>query len=127
MGGEQGLDAFAIFVELSLKNLELLAASDGEKALGGDQVRMGLPLRSRFENSDALFVGLWAKEAVAVEEIVPLAFACFGEGFRIREGEDEGPRAFHGPIIEGFERGGIKLMKSLLELIEERGAFLDES
>jgi len=56
----------------------------------------------------------------------PLAFACFEQGVGAGETFDERPRIGSGPVLEGFQRGGVILAQGLAELVDECGALLNE-
>jgi len=78
------------------------------------------------EGSDAFFAGLWAPELVGMKELFSLALPAFLQGLRIWESLDEGPRTRTTPVIECFQGSRIIIMESLLELIDEPGAFFDQ-
>lgn len=66
---------------------------------GGGDGCTRMPLVGRLEDCDVFIVSLGTNQFVAVEEFVPFAFACFGEGFGGGEGFHEGPRIAPGPGV----------------------------
>lgn len=82
MAGKDGFDAFAVSVELELKDAQLLAKRYGEEAFDGGKGRTDMPLGGLLEGVDALLMGFGAVEFVAVEELFPFAFSGLGVRFR---------------------------------------------
>jgi hypothetical protein len=61
-----------------------------------------------------------------VEELLPLAFTRFNKVLRGWEAFPKGPSCWHGPVIKSLQSRRLILVKGLLELVDECGAFFDQ-
>lgn len=61
-----------------------------------------------------------------VQELFPLALASFDQGLRRGEGKDELPGEGVGPILKGLQSRRVIFRQSLLELVNQGGALLDQ-
>lgn len=123
---EQLANAAAILLELLLERDELPGDGDSQSALGGGHRRAAVELVGPRENLQTLLIGFGPLQAMLAEEFVP----AFSPGSRQLLGrgelEDEGPGGRHGPVIERLARRGEVLVDRLLQLVDQRGALLDE-
>jgi hypothetical protein len=61
-----------------------------------------------------------------VEELLPIAFTRFDKVLRGWEAFHKGASCWHGPVVKSLQSRRAILVKGLLELVDERGAFFDQ-
>ena len=125
---EQFANAAAVLFKLFLKRHELPGDGDpgAPGAFGGGDRRGAAKLIGPRENLQAFLVGFGPLQAVLAKELVPAPSPGSRQLFGRGELHDEGPSGRHGPIIEGFAGRGEVLVDRLLQLVDQRGARLDE-
>ena len=126
MAFEKRFDAFAVYLELGMKNPQLPGFSHRVDTFGSDCRRGYFPFSCILESSDAFFAGLRTPELVGVKEFLPLATPGFLQSISTGESLDECPRTGRTPVIKCFQGTRKILVESLLELIDEPGTFFDE-
>src|SRR6478735_2375396 len=73
-----------------------------------------------------LFIGLRSRQTLSMEELLPLAFASRCQSLRGGESFHEGPSARQCPVFKGLQSRWVIFAQGALELIDERGALLDQ-
>ena len=79
------------------------------------------------KNGEACFIGGGSCELVRMEEFLPFAFASLLKRRWRWELGDKGPGAGPCPVVKCLQRGGIVFMERIDQLIDKRGALLDET
>ena len=126
MLGKEFLDLSAVGIDLVLERAQHAGPCQSQPALGPGQSLAGDELSGSREDFHALLVGFRTCQFVAVEELLPFAFACRLQSLRRGEGFDEGPGGWQRPVLKGFQRRGVVFVQGALELVDERSALLDQ-
>ena len=115
-----------VFVELRLQRAQLHRFGCGVEPLGADHAGVDAPLGGFGKKLESLFISLRALELVRVQELLPLALASLAKGCGTGKALDKGPGRDGCPVIEGLQCGGVVFAQGLAQLVDERGAFLDQ-
>jgi hypothetical protein len=127
MLAEEFLYLRAIGLNLALEGTQSANSSQGESTLGAGNLLSHGKLGSALEDFKPFGVGLRTVESMGVEELLPPAFTRFNEVLRGWELFHKGPGCWHCPIIKSLQGCRVILIKGLLELVDERGTFSDQS
>src|SRR6267142_4650630 len=120
------LNLGTVGVDLALEHAQHSHARQSQATLGAGKGLAGDEPGGMRKDFYPLLIGLRSRQVLSMEELLPLAFASRCQSLRGGEGFQEGPRAQHCPVFKGLQSRWVIFAQGALELIDERGALLDQ-
>jgi hypothetical protein len=124
---KKGLDLLAVLVELVLHRAQHPGQADGQKAFGGGYGGGAAEAVCPLEYLHPFGGGVRPPKFLCVQEIFPAPASGLGQSVRCREPDDKIPAERFGPVVKSFQSGWKIFAESLLQLVDQGGALLDQA